>query len=36
MFTYRRSAAVVKKLTNYEHLALSKTKKQTEVASGLY
>jgi len=25
-----------KKLTNYEHLALSKTKKQTEVASGLH
>jgi len=25
-----------KKLTNYEQLALSKTKTQTEVASGLY
>jgi len=25
-----------KKLTNYEHLALSKTKKQTQVASGLH
>jgi len=33
--TRKRSAAVVKKLTNYEHLALSKTKKQTQVASGL-
>ena len=32
----KRSAAVVKKLTNYEHLALSKTKKQTQVASGLH
>jgi len=28
--------AVVKKLTNYEDLALSKTKKQTQAASGLY
>jgi len=36
MVTCKRSAAVVKKLTNYEHLALSKTKKQTQVASGLY
>jgi len=36
MVTCRRSAAVVKKLTNYEHLALSKTKKQTQVASGLH
>jgi len=27
MVTCKRSAAVVKKLTNYEHLALSKTKK---------
>jgi len=34
--TCKRSAAVVNKLTNYEHLALSKTKKQTEVASGLH
>jgi len=25
-----------KKLTNYEHLALIKTKKQTKVAAGLY
>jgi len=33
--TCKRSAAVVKKLTNYEHLALSKTKKQTQVASAL-
>jgi len=32
----KRSAAVVKKLTNYEHLSLSKTKKQTQVASGLH
>ena len=32
----QRSAAVVKKLTNYEHLSLSKTKKQTQVASGLH
>jgi len=36
MFTCKRSAAVVKKLTNYEHLALSKTKKHIQVASGLY
>jgi len=36
MVTCKRSAAVVKKLTNYEHLALSKTKKQTQVASGLH
>jgi len=34
--TCKRSAAVVKKLTNYKHLALSKTKKQTQVSSGLY
>jgi len=27
MVTCKRSAAVVKKLANYEHLALSKTKK---------
>jgi len=27
MVTCKRSAAVVKKLTNYKHLALSKTKK---------
>jgi len=27
MVTCKRSAAVVKNLTNYEHLALSKTKK---------
>ena len=33
--TRKRSAAVVKNLTNYEHLALSTTKKQTQVASGL-
>ena len=32
----QKIATVVKKLTNYEHLALSKTKKHTEVASGLY
>jgi len=39
MVTCKRSAAVVKKLTNltnYEHLALSKTKKQTQIASGLH
>jgi len=34
--TYKRSAAVAKKLTNYEHLALSKTKTQTQVALGLH
>jgi len=33
MVTCKRSASVVKKLTNYEHLALSKTKKQIQVAS---
>ena len=36
MLTCKRSAAVAKKLINYEHLALSKTKKQTQVASGFY
>jgi len=36
MVTCKRSAAVAKKLTNSEHLALSKTKKQTQVASGLH
>ena len=37
MVTCKRSPAVVKKLTNYEHLALSKPKsKQTQVASGLH
>jgi len=36
MVTCKRSAAVVKKLTNCEHLALSKTKKQAQVASGLH
>ena len=36
MVTCKRCAAVVKKLTNYEHLALSKTKKHTQVASGLH
>jgi len=36
MVTSKRSAAVVKKLKNYEHLALSKTQKQTHVASGLH
>jgi len=36
MVTCKKSAAVVKKLTNYEHLALSKTKKTTEVASRLH
>jgi len=36
MVTCKRSAAVVKKLTNYEHLALSKTKKETQPASGLH
>jgi len=35
MVTCKRSAAVVKKLTNYEHLAL-RQKKQTQVASGLH
>jgi len=34
MVTCKRSAAVVKKLTNYEYLALCKTNKQTQVASG--
>ena len=34
MVTCKWSAAVVKKLTNYEYLALCKTKKQTQVASG--
>jgi len=34
--TSKRSAAVVKKLTNYEHLTQSKTKKQTQVALGLH
>jgi len=32
----QRSVAVAKKLTNYDHLALSKTKEQTQVASGLH
>jgi len=36
MATCKRSAAVVKKLTNYKHLALSKTKKQAQVVSGLH
>jgi len=36
MITCKRSAAVAKKLTNYEHLPLSKTKQQTQVASGLH
>jgi len=36
MVTCERSATVVKKLTNYEHLVLSKTKKRTQVTSGLY
>jgi len=36
MVTCKRSSAVVKKLTNHECLALSKTKKQTQVASGLH
>jgi len=36
MVTCKRSAAVVKKLTNYENLALSKTKKQAQVASELH
>jgi len=36
MVTCKRSAAVVEKLTNYGNLALSKTKKQTQVASGLH
>jgi len=35
MVTCKRFAAVVKQLKNYEHLALSKTKKQTQFASGL-
>jgi len=34
MVTCKRFAAVVKKLTNYEHLALSKTKKQTKLLQG--
>jgi len=36
MVTCKRSAAVVKKMTNYERLALRKTKKQTQVALGLH
>jgi len=36
MVTCKRSAAVVEKLTNYEHLARSKTIKQIQVASGLH
>ena len=36
MATCKRSAADVKKLTNYEHLVPSKAKKQTQVASGLH
>jgi len=36
MVTCKRSAVVLKKLTNYEHFALSKTKKQTQVTSGLH
>jgi len=36
MVTCKRSATVVKRLTHYEHLALSKTKKQTQVASGIH
>ena len=34
MATCRRSAAVVKKLTNYEHLALSKTKSKPKLLPG--
>jgi len=34
MLTRKRSTAVVKKLTNFDHLALSKPKKQ--IASGLH
>jgi len=33
MVTCKKSVAVVKKLTKYEHLALSMTKKQSQVAS---
>ena len=36
MVTCKSSAAFVKELTNFEHHALSKTKKQTQVASGVY
>jgi len=36
MVTCKRYAAVVKELTKYEHLVLSKAKKQTYVASGLH
>jgi len=36
MVTCKRSAAVEKKLTSYEHLAPSKTKKQTQIASVLH
>jgi len=36
MVTGKRSAAVVKTLTKYEHFALSYTKKQTQVSSGLH
>jgi len=32
----RKRSAALKKMTNNEHLALSQTKKQTQVASGLY
>jgi len=34
MATYKRSVAVVKKLTNYEHLALSKTKSKPKLLQG--
>jgi len=36
MVTCKRSAAAVKQLINYEHFALSKTKQQTQVVSGLH
>jgi len=32
----RRQWLPAKDLTNYEHLAISKTEKQTQVASGLH
>jgi len=36
MVTGKKFAAVAKRLTNYEYLFLGKTKKQTQVASGLH
>jgi len=35
MTTYKRPATIGKKLTNYKHLALTKTNKQTKGLPGL-